>query len=75
MTTIEQDNPTVRFIKGPTILLHSGAYFDFATPEQCDFTVDDIAHGLSMVCRFAGQCRTFYSVAQHSYLISTLVPP
>lgn len=42
------------------------------TVEMID--VYDIACGLSKVCRFAGQISTFYSVAQHSLLVSSLVP-
>jgi hypothetical protein len=60
----------VRMGKGPTIMLHSGAWFDFGAPASSNFTIEDIAHGLANMCRYAGQCRRFYSVAEHSILVS-----
>ncbi|NMG27834.1 hypothetical protein [Aromatoleum evansii] len=38
-------------------------------------SIEDIAHVLACTCCFAGRARTFYSVAQHDYLASTVVPP
>jgi len=60
----------VEFEVGPTIRLHSGAILDFLNPSASDFTIEDIAHGLANVCRYAGQCDKFYSVAEHSLLVS-----
>lgn len=64
----------VKHIVGPTIALSSGAYFDFEDPECSRFTLEDIAHGLSNLCRFTGQCMRFYSVAEHSVHASKIVP-
>ncbi len=60
----------VNFAVGPRMMLRSGAWFDFLDPRSSDFDIDDIAHGLAHVCRYAGQCTDFYSVAEHSLLVS-----
>ncbi|UWQ29891.1 hypothetical protein [Leisingera sp. M523] len=65
----------IKRIIGPTIALHGGGYFDFEAPGSCDFTIDDIAHALSHLCRFTGHCQRFYSVAEHSVHASRIVEP
>jgi hypothetical protein len=38
-------------------------------------SIEEIAHALSMKCRFTGQCSTFYSVARHCVNGAALLPP
>lgn len=58
-----------------TILTADGDYFDFLYPDPAVITLNVIARGLANTCRFAGQCPRFYSVAEHSVLVSRIVPP
>lgn len=58
----------------PMIQTMSGRYASLVDLKPHDVNIGDIAHSLSNICRFGGHTREFYSVAQHSCLVSTLVP-
>ena len=53
----------------------TGRQFYPGDPRLEDIVLEDIAHALSLSCRFGGHCRAFYSVAQHSVLVSRICPP
>lgn len=58
----------------PFILTHTGRqiFFDHVYPE--DICIEDIAHALSHLCRYTGHTTMFYSVAQHSLLVTEKIP-
>lgn len=56
------------------IITRSGRKFDLANPTADMVDPADIAHSLSMQCRFNGHTSSFYSVAQHCCLVAELVP-
>jgi hypothetical protein len=43
-------------------------------PEVDDIYIEDIAHALAFTCRWAGHTSEYFSVAQHSVLVSLLCP-
>lgn len=59
----------------PGILTFSGRMVDVFNFTPDDVDVTDIAHALSQTCRYGGHACEFYSVAQHSVLLSQVVPP
>jgi hypothetical protein len=52
---------------------YSGARVHILNPQPEEIRVEDIAHALSHLCRFCGHVPRFYSVAQHSVVVSDLL--
>jgi len=53
---------------------YTGKKFYPFNPQADQIDIVDIAHSLSRICRFGGHIEQFYSVAQHSVLVSDMVP-
>jgi hypothetical protein len=53
----------------------TGKPFRPLDPAPGTIDIRDIAHSLSLLCRFNGHCHRFYSVAEHCVRISRIVPP
>lgn len=61
--------------RGDWMQTFTGRRFYPLDPRPEDIDQEDIAHALANLCRFGGHCRRFYSVAEHSVLVSQVVPP
>jgi len=55
---------------GDWFLTYTGKKFYPLDPRPEDICIEDIAHALSLICRFGGHSRRHYSVAQHSVICS-----
>ena len=58
---------------GPYLQTVSGRWVNPFDPDPDQLDAGDIAHALANQCRFGGHSRAFYSVAQHSVIVSRLV--
>lgn len=59
---------------GDWMQTYSGKRFYARDVRVEDIDIRDIAHSLSLQCRFAGHCKEFYSVAQHSIIVASNLP-
>ncbi|MEL7586629.1 MAG: hypothetical protein AAGU19_07930 [Prolixibacteraceae bacterium] len=55
------------------IRTYTGLYMNVFEPKPEMINIEDIAHSLSMQCRFGGHLPIFFSVAQHSINCAALV--
>jgi len=56
------------------IQTYTGKQFFPLEPRADDIDIRDIARSLSLLCRFNGHCKVFYSVAEHSVRVSNFLP-
>ncbi len=69
MTTTRSPNDAKSWIQTFT-----GKQFFPLNPRPEDLDIRDIAHALSLQCRFNGHCLHFYSVAEHSVRVCEWLP-
>ncbi len=59
--------------RGPFVHTWTGKKFYFTDPKPEDVFIEDIAHALSLQCRFNGHIAELYSVAEHSVMVANIV--
>jgi hypothetical protein len=60
--------------RGNWIQTFTGRQFWPLDPRPEEIDIRDIAHALSLLCRFGGHVERFYSVAEHSVHVATSLP-
>lgn len=56
------------------ITTYTGIKFHYKSPTVDEVNILDIAHHLSLLCRFTGASNVFYSVAEHSFRVAEQLP-
>lgn len=59
-------------MKASTMRTYTGRRFYHSKPRARDICIRDIAHALSLMCRYTGHVPSMYSVAEHSVRVSRL---
>lgn len=70
MTDLERS-----WVRGDWMQTHSGRRYYPLDPRSDEIEPSDIAHALSLLCRYGGHIDRFYSVAEHCVLMSQAVAP
>ena len=75
--SVNTDNHSAIWAGAPRPWLQSftGKPIDLPVPKPGQLTIQDVAHALSLKCRFGGHCNRMYSVAEHSIRGELLLPP
>lgn len=58
-----------------TMRMFSGQLVDPMDLKVQDVRLDDIAWALSNICRYGGHCHRNYSVAEHTLVVASILPP
>lgn len=61
--------------RGDWMQTFTGRRFYPLDPQPDEIEPEDVAHALSLLCRYGGHVDRFYSVAEHCVLMSEAVPP
>lgn len=62
---------TDRYSCEPWMETATGVKFDLINPTPDMVNLEDIATALSLVCRFGGHLKRFYSIAEHSMMVAS----
>lgn len=72
---IERTQPVSTSNRGNWMQTYTGGRFYPLDPTPAEVLPGDIAHALSLICRYGGHVQRFYSVAEHCVLLSHAVSP
>lgn len=61
------------WLHGRFIQTYTGGRFDLDNPMPEQVNIEDIAHALSLMCRYTGHVKVPYSVASHCILVSRIL--